>query len=335
MSTPATMTDLARLLQAFFCQFLMQQRHASPETVNGYRDTFRLLLHFAERYTAKPVTALSLSDLDAPLVLAFLNDLEALRHNLVRSRNARLAAIRTFLHYAALQEPTALPGIQKVLAIPMKRFDRPLVGFLSREEIEALLHAPDSHTWSGQRDRALLTTLYNTGARVSEIIAVRRVDLQYERAQALHLHGKGRKERVVPLWKQTTRLLRDWLPRIGPEPQQPLFPNRFNQAMTRSGVASRLQRAANAATDQCPSLKDKRVSPHLIRHTTAMHLLQAGVDITVIALWLGHESVVTTHQYLEADLKMKERALAALQPPEIAATRFKPANALLAFLDSL
>ncbi|MEN8763386.1 MAG: tyrosine-type recombinase/integrase, partial [Thiogranum sp.] len=266
MSIAAAMTDLARLLQAFFCQFLMQQRRASPETVNGYRDTFRLLLHFAEQYTGKSITELSLSDLDAPLVLAFLNDLEAQRHNTVRSRNARLAAIRTFVHYAALQEPTALPGIQQVLAIPMKRFDRPLVGFLSREEMEAVLHAPDSHAWSGQRDRALLTTLYNTGALVSEIIAMRRVDLECERAQALHLHGKGRKERVVPLWKQTAKLLREWLPRIGPEPQQPLFPNRFNQAMTRSGVASRLQRAANTATDQCPSLKDKRVSPHLVRH---------------------------------------------------------------------
>ena len=335
MSAVATMTDLARLLQAFFCQFLMQQRHASPETVKGYRDTFRLLLHFAERYTGKSITGLSLSDLNAPLVLAFLEDLEMQRRNTVRSRNARLAAIRAFLHYAALEAPTALPGIQQVLAIPMKRFGRPLVGFLSREEMEAVLQAPDSNTWSGQRDRVLLATLYNTGARVSEIIAVRRVDLECERAQALHLHGKGRKERVVPLWKQTATLLRAWMLRIGPEPQQPLFPNRFNQAMTRSGVASRLQCATKAAAKQCPSLRDKRISPHLIRHTTAMHLLQAGVDITVIALWLGHESVVTTHQYLEADLKMKERALAALQPPETTAARFKPSDTLLTFLDSL
>jgi len=274
------MTDLARLLQAFFCQFLMQQRHASPETVNGYRDTFRLLLHFAEQYTGKSITVLSLLDLDAPLVLAFLDDLEVQRHNTVRSRNVRLAAIRAFLHYASLEEPTALPGIQQVLAIPMKRFDRPLVGFLSREEMEAVLQAPDSHTWSGQRDRVLLTTLYNTGARVSEIIAVRRVDLECERAQALHLHGKGRKERVVPLWKQTTRLLREWLLRIGSEPQQPLFPNRFNQVMTRSGVASRLHRAANAATDQCPSLKDKRVSPHLVRHYLPFLIMSCSITPT-------------------------------------------------------
>ena len=223
MSSPAIMTDLARLLQAFFCQFLMQQRHASPETVKGYRDTFRLLLHLAEKHTGKSVSELSLSDLDAPLVLAFLDDLEAQRHNAVRSRNARLAAIRAFLHYAALEEPTALPGIQQVLAIPMKRFDRPLVGFLSREEMEAVLQAPDSHTWSGLRDCALLTTLYNSGARVSEIIAARRVDLECEHGQALHLHGKGRKERVVPLWKQTAKLLREWLPGLGPSPSNRSF----------------------------------------------------------------------------------------------------------------
>jgi site-specific recombinase XerD len=335
MRTSAINTDLARLLQGFFCQRLMQQRHASPRTVSGYRDAFRLLLRFAEYHTGRPIAQLSLSDLDAPLVLAFLDDLEARRRNTVRSRNARLAAIRAFLHYAAVEEPTALPGIQQVLAIPMKRFDQPLVGFLSRAEVEAILQAPDNQTWSGQRDRALLITLYNTGARVSEIIAVRRVDLEREHGQALHLHGKGRKERVVPLWKRTARMLQKWLPRIGPEPQQPLFPNRFNQAMTRSGVASCLRQATRAATPRCPSLKGKCVSPHSVRHTTAMHLLQAGVDITVIALWLGHESVLTTHKYLEADLKMKEHALAALQPPAVAATRFKPSNALLAFLDSL
>jgi len=331
----SSITDLGRLLQTFFCQFLIQQRHVSAETVRGYRDSFRLLLHFAGVHLGKPITDLSLSDLDASLVLAFLNDLEVRRHNTIRSRNVRLAAIRAFLHHAALEDPTSLTGIQQVLAIPMKRYDRPLVGFLSREEMEAVLQAPDSRTWGGRRDRALLTTLYNTGARVSEIIAVCRQDLECERGQALHLHGKGRKERVVPLWKKTTKLLKEWLRQIGAEPQQPLFPNRFNQAMTRSGVTSRLHHAVKAATEQCTSLKDKRVSPHLIRHTTAMHLLQAGVDITVIALWLGHESVVTTHQYLEADLKMKEKALAALQPPEISEARFKPPDALLAFLDSL
>ncbi len=335
MNAPQCPTDLARLLQAFFCQHLMQQRGASRQTINGYRDTFRLLLRFAETSCGKSIGELALADLDAALVLAFLEDLETRRHNTVRTRNARLAAIRAFVHYAGLQEPAALPGIQRILAIPAKRFDRPVVGFLSRAEIEAILQAPDAHTWSGQRDRALLTAMYNTGARVSELVAARRVDLECERCQALHLHGKGRKERVVPLWRRTAKLLRDWLARIGPEPQQPLFPNRQGQPMTRSGVASRLARSVRDANACCPSLKDKRVSPHSVRHTTAMHLLQAGVDLTVIALWLGHESVETTHQYMEADLRMKEQALATLQAPPVGQPRFVPSPTLLAFLDGL
>lgn len=206
MITPTTSPELARLLRGFFCQRLIAQRRASTQTVSAYRDAFRLLLRFAQSRLGKPAAALSLCDLDAPLILAFLDDLEVHRHNSIRRRNARLAAIRAFLHYAALEEPAALPVIQQVLAIPMERFERPLVGFLSLEEIEAILQAPDAHTWSGRRDRALLTTLYNTGARVSEIIAVRRVDL--ERGQALLLHGKGRKERVVPLWKRTVNTAR-------------------------------------------------------------------------------------------------------------------------------
>ena len=328
-------TDLGRLLQGFFCQRLMAQRHLSLQTVRSYRDTFRLLLRFAETQCNRVATDLTLSDLDAPLVLAFLDDLEAQRHNAVRSRNARLAAIRAFFHYAALEAPTALPTIQQVLAIPMKRFDRRLVGFLSPEEVAAILQAPAADTWSGQRDRVLFTTLYNTGARVSEIIAARRIDLEAEQGQALRLHGKGRKERVVPLWKRTAKALHDWLPQIGVEPQHPLFPNHHRQAMTRSGVESRLRRAVQVAAAQCPSLREKHVSPHVLRHSTAMHLLQAGVDLTVIALWLGHESVATTHQYLEADLTMKERALAALQPPSVPQGRFRPANRLLTFLDGL
>jgi len=335
MNAPAHVTDLARLLQAFVCQHLIEQRAASRQTVSAYRDTFRLLLRFAEAHCGKSVAELALADLDAALVLAFLDDLETQRHNTARTRNARLAAIRAFVHYAGLQEPAALPKIQQILAIPAKRFDRPLVGFLSRGEIEAILAAPDGRTWNGQRDRALLTVLYNTGARVSEIITVRRGDVACERCQAIHLHGKGRKERVVPLWRRATQLIRDWLPRIGPEPQQPLFPNRRDQAMTRSGVTSRLDRAVRAATAQCPSLASKQVSPHWIRHTTAMHLLQAGVDLTVIALWLGHEGVATTHQYVEADLRMKERVLAALQPPAVGNPRFVPSPTLLAFLDGL
>ncbi len=335
MSTPIMTTDLARLLQAFFCQYLIQQRGVSHQTVCGYRDTFRLLLHFAEQKLDRRATDLRLADINAALVLAFLDNLESKRHNCIRSRNTRLAAIRSFMNYAAVQEPAALPGIQQVLAIPMKRFDRPVVGFLTQTEMRAILDAPDLHTWSGQRDRAILATLYNSGARVSEIIAIRRVDFESELGQAVHLHGKGRKERVVPLWKCTSKLLRAWVLRIDADPQQPLFPNRFGQMLTRSGVESRLRRAVIDAAINCPSLRNKSVSPHVIRHTTAMHLLQAGVDLTVIALWLGHESIVTTHQYLEADLQMKEQTLAILQPPGIRTSRYKPSSDVLSFLDGL
>jgi integrase/recombinase XerD len=328
-------TDLAHLLQAFFCERLIQQRGASHQTVCSYRDTFRLLLRFTEQQLGKSAADVSLADIDAPLVLAFLNDLEVQRHNCIRSRNSRLAAIRSFMHYAALQEPAALLGIQQVLAIPLKRFDHPVVRYLTQAEVAAILDAPDRHTWSGQRDRVLLSTLYNTGARVSEIIAIRRVDLESEQGQAVHLHGKGRKERVVPLWKRTSRLLKIWLTKIGADPQQPLFPNRFGQMLSRSGVESRLRQAVTFATAQCPSLKNKVVSPHVVRHSTALHLLQAGVDLCVIALWLGHESIVTTHQYLEADLQMKEKALAKLQPPGMPSIRYKPSSDILSFLDGL
>ena len=336
MSATTPPTDLARLLQAFFYRRLIQQRGASRHTVAGYRDTFRLLLRFAESRRALAPDALSLADLNAELVLAFLDDLEDTRHNTVRTRNVRLAAIRAFAHYVALQEPAALPQMQRILAIPAKRFDRPLVGSLSREEIEAVLKAPDPDTWSGQRDRALLLTLYNTGARVSELAGACRTDLEGQGCRALCLHGKGRKERVVPLWSRTTALLRQWLERIGPEPKCALFPNRQGEPMTRSGIAERLADSVRRAAPGCPSLAERHVSPHTIRHTTAMHLLQAGVDVTVIALWLGHESTETTHQYLEADLKTKEKALAALQPPPpVGGARYRPPASLLAFLDGL
>lgn len=328
-------TDLARLLQAFFCQRLIQQRNASRQTVYSYRDTLRLLLRFSEQHLGKTAADLRLADVNATLVLAFLDNLESQRRNCIRSRNTRLAAIRSFLQYAALQEPQALPTIQQVLAIPMKRFDRPMVRYLTSTEIQAIIDAPDSNTWNGMRDHALFATLYNTGARVSEIISIRCGDFDSKCGQAVHLHGKGRKERVVPLWKSTVRLLRRWLPQIDPDPQQPLFPNRFGQRMSRSGVESRLRMALSKAVVQCPSLKGKIVSPHVIRHSTAMHLLQAGVDLSVIALWLGHENIVTTHQYLEADLRMKEKALAKLQSPSLQSARYKPSDKILSFLEGL
>ena len=327
--------EFAALVQRFFAERLLQQQAVSPRTVAAYRDTFRLLLGYAERQLGKPPARLALGDVDAELILGFLAHLEAERHNTVRSRNARLAAVRAFARYVALQCPPALLLAQRILAIPMKRFDKPLLGFLSRDEVQALLTAPDPATWYGRRDRVLLQLLYNTGARVSELIGIRVHDLELDVTPSVRLHGKGRKQRTVPLWKETVVEIRRWLQSAGLQKDQALLPNRWGKPMTRSNVAERLARAVSAATPRCPSLQGRVISPHTLRHTTAMHLLQAGVDLTVIALWLGHESPVTTHGYVEADLAMKERALAAIAPPETRGTRYRPADALLKFLQAL
>lgn len=324
-----------RILQNFFCQRLIQQQRVSPKTVASYRDTFRLLLQFVEQKSGKKTTNFELSDLDSSLVLNFLDYLEIERKNSIRSRNARLAAIRSFLHYAGLQEPNALSTIQRVLAIPMKRFEHPAMSFLSLEEVETIIETPDPDTWSGRRDRILLSVLYNTGARVSEIVTAKCIDVENVQCTALRLHGKGRKERIVPLWKRTSRNLRHWLNQIDNHPQSPLFPNRFGNAMTRSGVEKRLRSAMISARRQCPSLRDKKVSPHTMRHTTAMHLLQAGVDLSVIALWLGHENVATTHSYMQANLEMKKQALKKMKAPKTRVVHYKPSKDVLAFLDSL
>jgi integrase/recombinase XerD len=327
--------SLGPLLQAFFCEHLIAQRDVSAATVLSYRDTFRILLAYAHRWVHKRPTDLRLVDIDAPLVIGFLAHLERERGNSARTRNARLAAIRSFMSFASMRCPTTLPSIQRVRAIPMKRFDRPLLGFLSREEVTAILDAPDRSTWSGRRDHAMLTTFYNTGARVSEITRMLVKDLTIDHARSVSIHGKGRKERAVPLWSSTCRVLRTWI-REGKLPSDaPLFPNRHGGHMSRSGIEDRLAKAVASAAGPCPSLKRRRVSPHTLRHTTAMHLLQAGVDITVIALWLGHEDPGTTHQYVEADLAMKKRALDRLQEPHAPRGRLVPSDALLAFLDRL
>src|SRR4051812_17316016 len=306
-----------KLLQQFFLERLMEQRNVSPQTVAAYRDSFRLLLQFAQDHLGKTPERLALIDLDAPLILAFLNHLESKRHNTVRTRNARFAAIRSFLHFAAHKDLTALPVIQRVMAIPMKRFDKPMLGFLSRTEMQAVLDAPDTATWCGQRDRVMLATLYNTGGRVSEITGMRVADVALEGSAAARIRGKGRKERSVPLWRTTAAEIRRWLPHIDSRPDRPLFPSRSGTQLTRPAVMARLHLAVQSAAIACPQLAKRPVSPHSIRHSTAMHMLQGGVDITVIALWLGHESPTTTHMYVEADLAMKERALNAVQPPRL------------------
>ena len=328
-------TDFPSILEGYFCNYLRPQRNASPETISSSRDTFRLFLPFSEQRFRKMPSSLTLADLDAPQILAFLDGLENPRHNSVRSRNLRLAALRSFLRYAASQDPAALASIPRALAIPVKRFDRGPVSYVTREEMIALINAPDCATWSGHRDRVMLATMYNTGARVSEITKRNVEDLQFGPTTPLRVHGKGRKERVIPLWKSTRHQLQDWLREIRNALGCPLFPNRRGERLTRTGVRSRLNAALRIARQTCTTLRNRRISPHHFRHSTGMHLLQSGIDITVIALWLGHESTATTHMYVEADLAMKKRAIDKIAVPPGKSRKFKPSDRLLAFLESL
>lgn len=323
------------LVQDFFCRRLVDQRGASARTIESYRDAFELLFAFILDRTGKHPEQLCLSDLDAQLVSQFLDYLESERRNTVRTRNARLAAIHSFMRYAAVRDPASLATAEQVLAIPAKRFDKPVLGYLTREQVAAILAAPDQSSWSGHRDAVMLATLYNTGARVSEIAGLRVRDILVDRQTAVHLHGKGRKERDIPLWKNTARSLRGWLQRAQLGPESAVFPNRAGAPMTRSGIRDRLDRAVATAEQSCPSLTGHRISPHTLRHSTAMHLLQSGVDLSVIALWLGHEGPATTHQYLEADLAMKEKVLRHISDPSPAPKRYKPGDRVLAFLDTL
>lgn len=331
----ASQYPLSQAIQRWFCQHLIGQRDLSPRTISAYRDTFKLLIRFLEKRYRKQATELSVVDLSPTRILAFLDDLELRRGNCARSRNARLAAIRSFIRYTASVEPMMLPVAQRLLAIPVKRCDRASVSHLSVQQMQQLLQAPDPSTRSGLRDQTLLLLMYNTGARVSEIAALRVGDLRLDNGGAIQLHGKGRKQRTIPLWQSTLRLLRQWLKRIEQSPNHPLLPNSQGAAMTRAGVAQRLRRAASLAAQHDPSLSKLRISPHTIRHTTAMHLLQSGVDLSVIALWLGHESIQTTHQYLEADLETKKRALAAIQSPKPPRSRRSAKTPILKFLDGL
>lgn len=326
---------LAPLLQSFFTQHLLGYKRSSPQTVAAYRDTFRLLLTFLKRTLGKEPFKLRLEDLGAPAVLGFLDHLETERRNSIRSRNARLAAIRSFFRFVTFREPGQLGVASQVLAIPIKRADRRMVGYLTRQELEAVLAAPDRASRAGRRDHALLLTLYNTGARVSEVAALRRSQFTPGTTALLMLHGKGRKERSVPLWPKTAGVLIAWLAELDTAADGPAFPNARGAPLSRDGVRYILKEAVSIAIKSCPSLGEKTISPHVLRHTTAMHLLQAGVDCSVIALWLGHESFETTHTYVEADLLTKEAALGKLAPPGISVRRFKPDDTLLAFLTSL
>ena len=327
--------SLSPLLQSFFTDRLMTQRHASPHTIASYRDTFRLLLLFAKTQLKKLPWQLTLEDLDAPFIGAFLDQLEKHRHNSRRSRNLRLAAIRSFFQYVSFQQPDLSAHIQRVLAIPNKRQDRSLIDFLTHPEIEALLAAPDQTTWSGRRDHVLLRLAIQTGLRLSEIISLRYADVQLGQAAHVRCHGKGRKERCTPLTKQTATALEAWLHERGGSAEDVIFPNARGGPLSPDGVQYLLAHHVAVVQQSCPSLKNKRVSPHVLRHTTAMELLQAGVDRSVIALWLGHESPETTQIYLDANMALKEKALAKVAPLHGKLKRYRPDDALLNFLRDL
>jgi integrase/recombinase XerD len=329
------MSALAPVMEGFFTERLIAQRRASSHTVGSYRDTFRLLLGFAQRRTGKAPSRLGLEDLDAPVIGAFLAHLEHERQNSVRTRNNRLAAIHSLFAYAALRHPEHAALIQRVLAIPAKRVDRQLISFLTDDEVDALLAAPDRDTWAGRRDHALVLIAVQTGLRVSELTSLICADVELSTGAHLRCHGKGRKERITPLTNQVCAVLGMWLAERRGAPTDPVFPSRRGGALSSDAVAFLVTKHARTAATRCPSLATKKVTPHVLRHTCAMRLLAVGVDITVIALWLGHEGVETTQIYLHADLAIKERALARTAPTGTTPGRYRPPDTLLAFLESL
>lgn len=330
-----TAPEFPALLQAFFTDRLLRERAASPHTVAAYRSTFRLLLRFAASRLGRAPSDLVLADLDAAFLGEFLEHLERERGNCARSRNARLAALHAFFRYVALNEPAHALRCQRALAIPTKRFERGVVEYLTEEEVAALLDAPDPDTWLGQRDRALLLVAVQTGLRVSELIGLRREDVVLGRGAHVRCRGKGRKLRCTPLRRDVVRVLAAWLDRLPEAADGPVFPSSRGGCLSDDAVERLVTRHATAARRRCPSLARKRVTPHTLRHTTAMALLRDGVDRSVIALWLGHESIETTQHYLHADIRLKEQALAHSTPSGLAPGRYRPDDALLAFLEGL
>jgi len=330
-----TRTPLSVLLQAFFTERLMNERRASPHTIASYRDTFRLLLRYAQTQLHKAPAGLHLDDITAPFVGAFLDHIQRARHSGIRTRNLRLTAIRSFFHYVAFQEPAYAALIDRVLAMPTKRYDRALIDFLTPPEIQALLAAPDSTSWAGRRDRAMLLLAIQTGLRLSELIGLRRRDVALSSGAHVRCFGKGRKERCTPLTKQTIAVLKPWLQERGGSEEDVVFPNARGGQLSPDGVQYLLAKHVATACTLCPSLKEKHVSPHVLRHTAAMELLQSGVDHAVIALWLGHESVETTNIYLQASMALKEKALAKTKPASAQPGRYRPQDELMQFLTTL
>ncbi|MDA0232806.1 MAG: tyrosine-type recombinase/integrase [Chloroflexi bacterium] len=332
MTTPPR---LAALLQTFFTDRLLQQRRASPHTIGGYRDSFRLLLRYAKSELGKEPSDLLLMDLDVHFISRFLQHIEIERGNSPRTRNVRLAAVHSFFRYVAICEPQAVFLCQQILAIPSKRYDRKPIEYLTRAEIDALVGAPDSNTWLGRRDQALLLVAIQTGLRVSELIGLRRVDVDLQTGAHVRCQGKGRKLRSTPLRPEAIALMKRWLKALPANPETPVFPSRRGTILSRDAVERLVARHCKTAQQHCTSFRNKHVTPHVLRHTAAMELLKSGVDRSVIALWLGHESMETTQIYLHADMGMKEKALSAVTPTGVKPPRFKPGDALLAFLEAL
>lgn len=330
-----TKSHFPALLQAFFTDRLMKQRQVSPETIASYRDAFCLFFKFAQQRLNKTPSALEMKDLDSHLIVAFLCWLEDKRGNSARTRNARLAAIHSFFKYASFCDPTHSGLIQRVLAIPGKRYDRVPVEYLTHVETEALLTAPDQSIWGGRRDRTLMLLTVQTGLRVSELVGLDCQDIALGSGAYVRCKGKGRKERCTPLRKESVEALKVWLCERNGRPSDPLFPNMRGSRLTRDGVEYILRKHVTSAACMCPSLKKKRVSPHILRHTAAMDLLQNGVDRSVIALWLGHETLETVDVYVHANLQMKEKALAKTTPLDVPQGRYRPDDELLTFLKGL
>ena len=329
------MSALAPILQAFFTERLIRQRQVSPHTIAAYRDTLRLLLTYTAARTGIPPSRLDLADIDAPVIARFLDHLETDRGNSARTRNARLAAIHSLFKFAAPRHPEHANTISRVLAIPPKHCDQALITHLTDDEVEALLGACDRSTWIGRRDHALLLVAVQTGLRISELTALTCHDIHLGAGAHIACHGKGRKDRITPLTATTVAVLRVWFTERAGEPDTPLFPTRTGHALSRDAIEHRIAHYTSVAANRCRSLGSKTVTAHVLRHTTAMRLLQAGVDTSVIALWLGHVSVETTQIYLHADLSLKEQALARTRPPNSPPGRYRPPDKILAWLEAL
>ena len=331
--TPWTVDELVR---SFFNDYLPRQHNVSPHTTAGYRDAWVILLRFLQKRLGRVPSSLKVADLDSDDVLAFLDFLEKERGNKPKTRNARLAAIRCAVKYALLIDPTLPPAVHRILAIPVKKTKRAQVEFLEQPEVDALLVAPDENRWCGRRDRLMFEVMYNIGARVSEMVQVRVSDVRVNEAGGqIFLHGKGRKERTLPLWATTAKRIRQWIREHGLTGESALFPNARGGFLTRSAVAKRLARALAEAKKDNPALTKMKVSPHTLRHTTAMHMHDSGVDLAELALWLGHESIETTNIYLSTSMERKVRTLEKLQPPTVKGFRYRPDDALLAYLEGL